>query len=485
MSRNSICFLDGFLPRALEGFAPDMTVLNWLREEEGRIGTKEGCAEGDCGACTVVLARLEKSALRYRAVNACILFLPQLDGAQLITVDHLKGISGQLHPIQQAMVDHHASQCGFCTPGFVMSLFAFSKTNAVSTREQICDAIAGNLCRCTGYRPIVDAALEAMADGRQDQFDERKNDTIAALTALAGGRDVSVSASGKEFFAPQSLIDLADLAKKHPDAHFLAGGTDVGLWVTKQHQNLATVIDVTRVPELQEIEATKAHLKIGAAVTYSDAQTAIRDRWPAFGSLIRRIGGMQVREAGTIGGNIANGSPIGDTMPALIALGCQILLQYGSRQRVMQLEDFYLGYRKTTLEPGEFLREIRIPLPTPSLLFRCYKISKRFDQDISAVMAAFGLELSANGAIEKIRIGFGGMAAVPKRATETERAMLGKPWTEETITVGQAALAEEFNPISDMRASATYRMTVAQNLLRKFLMETSEPMTKTRVLNIV
>ncbi len=484
MPRDNIRFLDGFEPRVLEGFAPDMTVLGWLREQKGQIGTKEGCAEGDCGACTVVVVRLENDALRYRAINACIMLLPQLDGAQLITVEHLKDSNGQLHPVQQAMIDCHGSQCGFCTPGFVMSLFALGKNNRRCTREQVCDAIAGNLCRCTGYRPIIDAALKSMASDWRDQFNERANDTIAALKEITEDDALSIDAQGKRYAAPLSIPELAGLAKQNSEAHFLAGGTDVGLWITKQYRDLAAIIDVTRMPELKKIELTSSHLKIGATVTYAEAHAVLRDHWSDFGEVIRRIGGMQIREAGTIGGNIANGSPIGDTMPALIALGCSIVLQHGRRQRTLSLEDFYLDYRKTALEPGEFLREVQVPLPTAGTFFRCYKISKRFDQDISAVMAAFRLELSSDGLVEKIRIGFGGMAAIPKRASATEQAMTGKPWAEETIKSGQAALRGEFKPLSDMRASANYRLTTAQNLLTKFHIETTEPGLRTRALDI-
>jgi len=482
LARSDIRFLHGFEPHSLDGVDPSMTVLKWLREDQGRTGTKEGCAEGDCGACTVVLARLEGNGLRYRAVNACILFLPQLDGAQLITVEHLRNENGGLHPIQQAMVDHHASQCGFCTPGFVMSLFAIAKGVPEHTRETVADGLAGNLCRCTGYRPIIDAALDALEEPSGDLFEVRVKETISALKALRKDEMLAIEVNGKRFQAPRDVGALSELVETTPKAHLLAGGTDIGLWVTKQHRDLKTVIDVTRAPELQEIETSATHLRIGSAVTYQQIHATIRDRWADFGELIRRIGGMQVREAGTIGGNIANGSPIGDTMPALIALETKLVLQKGRRQRSLELEEFYLDYQKTALEPGEFVLRIDIPLPTTGSLFKCYKISKRFDQDISAVMAAFSLVLDANQTVKRIRIGFGGMAAIPKRTTRTEQAMLGKPWTITTIEEGQKALAEELKPLSDMRASADYRLTVAQNLLRKFYIETTEPKTLTRIL---
>ena len=483
MARSSIRFLLGFEPRRLESMDPNMTVLTWLREQEGYCGTKEGCAEGDCGACTVVLARLEGNTLRYRAVNACIMFLPQLDGAQLITIEHLKDGNGALHPLQQAMVDHHGSQCGFCTPGFVMSLFAVAKKgDKGADRQIICDALAGNLCRCTGYRPIIDAATDALAHEYLDQFEERENETIAALKALDVGEELTINAHGKLYHAPRNIDALADLVEKNPEAQVLAGGTDVGLWVTKQHQDLATVIDVMHVSELKQIEVTETDLRLGAAVTYSDIHDVVQNHWPDFGELIRRIGGMQVREVGTIGGNIANGSPIGDTMPALIALGAKLILRKGERTRTVGLEDFYLDYRKTALNQGEFVSEIHIP--KSEFEFRCYKISKRFDQDISAVMAAFAMKRSSDGQIEAVRIAFGGMAAIPKRAFLTEQALLGQNWDETIVRAGQAALLQDFDPISDIRASAKYRLRVAGNLLQKFFIETTKPKTKARILDI-
>lgn len=484
MTRSDIRFLHGFEARVLEGCDPGMTALNWLRDDEQRTGTKEGCAEGDCGACTVVLARVDEAGLRYQAVNACILFLPQLDGAQLITIEDLRDQSGVLHPIQQAMVDQHGSQCGFCTPGFVMSLFALAKRRTTISRDVICDTLAGNLCRCTGYRPIIDAAMDVLQRPWDDVFDRQEDETVAALNALDTGDALTIEAVGKRYSAPRNIEDFSTLVTKKPDAHLLAGGTDIGLWVTKQHRDLADVIDLTRVAELKRIETTATHLQIGSSVTYQDAEATIRQHWKDFGRLIRRIGGVQVREAGTIGGNIANGSPIGDTMPALIALGASLLLQKGRQRRSLNLEDFYFDYRETALEPGEFVCRIDIPLPRAGSLFKCYKVSKRIDQDISAVMAALALELGADRSVKSIRLGFGGMAAVPKRAVQTERTMIGKPWTMSTVATGQAALEAELAPISDMRASAAYRLTVAGNLLEKFFIETGAEDSPTRIVDL-
>jgi xanthine dehydrogenase small subunit len=479
----AVHFLLGHDPRELRKLDPNLTVLNWLREVERRCGTKEGCAEGDCGACTVVLGELADDRLRYRAVNACILFAPQLDGRQLITVEHLRRSDGSLHPVQQVMVECHGSQCGFCTPGFVMSLFALYHEDRAPSRQRILDVLAGNLCRCTGYRPIVEAARRMYEIGQDDEFSARETETVAQLRAFRGGGRLAFAYGGKRYFAPRRVDELAALCEQFPSACLLAGGTDVGLWVTKQHRDLDTLIYVGAVEELRRLEATATHLEIGAAVTYTDAMAAVGGRWPDFGELIRRLGSVQIRNSGTIGGNVANGSPIGDSMPALIALGADLVLRKASARRNMPLEDFYLDYRTTTLERGEFVELIRVPLPQPERQFRCYKISKRFDQDISALLGAFNIRL-AKGRVADVRIAYGGMAAIPKRATECEQALCGRPWTEPTIARGREALARDFAPISDMRASAAYRLLAAQNLLTKFHIETSAPAVPTRVLDL-
>jgi xanthine dehydrogenase small subunit len=478
----AVRFLLGHEPRELRELDPNLTVLNYLRETESRTGTKEGCAEGDCGACTVVLGEVDDGTIRYRAVNACILFTPQLDGRQLITVEHLRRPDGSLHPVQQAMVDCHGSQCGFCTPGFVMSLFALYHEAGAPSRQRILDVLAGNLCRCTGYRPIVDAARRMHELREGDHFSDREAETIAQLKAFDGGDDrLAFAHNGKRYFAPRRIEDLAALCEQFPDACLLAGGTDVGLWVTKQHRDLDTLIYVSAVEEMKRLEATDGHLEVGAAVTYTDAMAAVGARWPDFGELIRRLGSVQIRNSGTIGGNVANGSPIGDSMPALIALGAELVLRKGVGRRTLPLEDFYLDYRRTALRPGEFVEQIRVPLPQPGQQFRCYKISKRFDQDISALLGAFHVVLD-EGKVADIRIAYGGMAAIPKRARRCEQALRGRPWTETTVARGRAALAEEFEPISDMRASAEYRLLAGQNLLTKFYVETSVPTVATRVL---
>jgi xanthine dehydrogenase small subunit len=472
--------LDGQV-RELRGIDPTMTVLNYLREAERRCGTKEGCAEGDCGACTVALGELVDDDVRYRAINACIVFMPTLDGKELVTVESLRARTGRLHPVQRAMAEGHAAQCGFCTPGFVMSLYALYETETEASRERVNDILAGNLCRCTGYRPIVDAAQTALADGAARRGPEEMAKTLTLLRAIAPEDTLALEHRGRRFFAPHSIEALADLVKRHPTAHLLAGGTDVGLWVTKQHRDLETVIYVGRVAELGGIKVTKTHIEIGAGATYTDAHRVLGEHYPDFGELVRRIGSVQIRNLGTVGGNIANGSPIGDTPPALIALGAELVLRRGRTRRTLPIDEFFLAYRKTALQPGEFVERIRVPIHAKARRFRAYKTSKRFDQDISAVCAAFMVELSA-GKVAEVRLAFGGMAATPKRAAQCEAALLGRPWTEATISAVLPSLDADFAPLTDMRASAGYRRLVARNLLRKFQLETAGRPGMTRLL---
>jgi xanthine dehydrogenase small subunit len=477
---DSIRFLLGHEHRELRDIDPTMTVLNYLRLVERRCGTKEGCAEGDCGACTVVLGEVADGRIRYRGVNACIQFLPTLDGKQLITVEQLKDADGQLHLVQQAMVDAHGSQCGFCTPGFVMSLFALFHERMRPDRGQINDALAGNLCRCTGYGPIVTAAENMYGSPRRDQFTAAQAATLAALGLLQNGETTTVSGDSRRFFAPTRLGELVRLVGEHPTATLLAGGTDVGLWVTKQHRRLDPVIYVGNVVELQRIDVTTTHIEIGAAVTYADLHELIDRHYPDFGELIRRLGSTQIRNAGTMGGNVANGSPIGDSPPPLIALGATLVLRSAVGRREMSLEDYFIAYGKQDRRAGEFVELIRLPLPRPGWQFHCYKISKRFDQDITATLGAFNIKL-AGGIVEDIRIAFGGMAPTPKRALACEAALKGKPWTRATVAEGQLALRRDYTPITDMRASKAYRSLAAEKLLLKFFIETTEADAETRV----
>ncbi len=474
--RDTIRFLLGDTERAIRHPAPTQTVLEWLRTELRACGTKEGCAEGDCGACTVVLGEAAGDAMRYRAVNACILFLPALDGRQLLTVEHVRAPDGTLHPVQAAMVAQHGAQCGFCTPGFVMSLFALYHAGQGGGRAAASEALAGNLCRCTGYRPILDAARDACAGAPADRFAADAAATAARLRALAGDTMLAAERDGQRFLAPRSAAELAAALASHPGATLLAGGTDVGLWVTKQHRRLDTVIAVEHVAELSELAERDGVVSIGAGVTYEDAFAVLARHWPALAPLLRRLGSRQIRNRGTIGGNVANASPIGDMLPSLIALDAALVLRGIAGERTIAAADFFRGYRQTALADGEFLARIEIPLPAAGEIFATYKVSKRMDQDISAVCGAFRLRLQG-GRVDDIRIAYGGMAAVPKRALAAEQALDGRLWNMAGVTAAMAALDGELSPIGDMRASAAYRRLVARNLLLRFLLETAPERT--------
>ena len=469
---------------------PTRTVLQFLREDLGRIGTKEGCAEGDCGACTVALAEVDETGkrLRLRAVNSCIQFLPTLDGKELITVESLRGADGSLHPVQQAMVDCHGSQCGFCTPGFVMSLFALYKNNAAPSRRDVDDALAGNLCRCTGYRPIIEAANRMYSDygtlqkrgswlrevgGRKSKPGSDEKGRVQALSSIHNDRQLTVESSGGKFIAPRSSDELAEALSENPGATLLAGGTDVGLWVTKQHRDLDVVIYTGGVEDLKILRAGKSQLEIGAAVSLSDAMQAIVEHIPSLEELFLRFASPPIRNAATLAGNIANGSPIGDTMPALLALDASLVLRKDAKRRTLPLDDFYLDYMKNALEADEFVEKVLIPLPAKGTRIESYKISKRFDQDISALCGAFWLALDGER-VADVRVAYGGMAAIPKRARQCEEALNGKPWTDEVVTGAIGALDEDFAPISDMRSSADYRRQVCGNLLYRFYLDTTE-----------
>jgi xanthine dehydrogenase small subunit len=483
---------------SVEGIAPTQTVLNWLRDDARCTGTKEGCAEGDCGACTVVVAELAERAraagtpaanativgeLSLRTVNACIQFLPTLDGKALLTVEDLKRIAnGGLHPVQQALVECHGSQCGFCTPGFAMSMAACYEHHCEAgtrpTRQELADELSGNLCRCTGYRPILDAGE------RMFELPPARLDTVTiakSLRALAAAPSLHYSApnpaapgrASDRFHAPRTLAELAELRESLPDARMLAGSTDVGLWITKQFKDLPELIYVGEVDELKRVEQRDDTLWIGAVASLEDAWSAIVARVPTLQDVWLRFASLPIRNAGTMGGNVANGSPIGDSPPALIAMGAQIVLRRGTRQRRMPLEDFYVDYMSNRLEPGEFVEGVSVPLPGPKTQVRGYKLSKRFDCDISAVCAVLSVTVDA-GRVSAARFAFGGMAAIVKRATQTEAAVVGKPWNEATARAAMKALASDFTPLTDMRASAAYRMRASQNLLLRLWMQTRE-----------
>jgi len=466
----------------LEGIAPDRTLLEVLREDLGCTGTKEGCGEGDCGACTVVLGSERYGAVQYQAINSCIRLAHSIDGMALWTSEDLasdpmirpvdRHSSPDLHPAQQAMVDCHGSQCGFCTPGFVMSLFGMYQNHickgAAITREVAVEELSGNLCRCTGYRPILDAA-QHMGTLPRMQVDERN--LLAQLSALKHAAHAAAE-PGSGYMAPDTLDELLAARATHPDALIAAGTTDVGLWITKMHRQYQQILDVTRARELRKVEVSATRIRIGAAVTLTDAFHALEQHWPQLHRFASRFAGMPVRNSGTLGGNVANGSPIGDSMPLLIALGAGITLASTRGERSMPIEDFYVGYRKNLLAQGELLTAIDVPVPSPHQTLAAYKISKRFDDDISAVCLVLNLDIE-NGIVTRARIGAGGVAATPARARGTEAVLIGRPWSEALAAEAGKTLQAEFDPISDMRASSAYRREVLGALLRRFWLEHS------------
>ncbi len=463
---------------------PMRTLLDHLRLERGRTGTKEGCNEGDCGACTVALGRYEGDRVVYRPVNACIQLLGQIDGAEVVTVEDL-GKDGELHPIQQAMVDLHGSQCGFCTPGIVMSLFTLYEGETHVDRTAVTDQLAGNLCRCTGYRPIVDAALSACGSRSDAALLSHNAETAAALANLDDGADIFIGDAATFFAAPASIGSLAKLYAAHPDAVIVSGATDVGLWITKQLRTLPKIIHIGRVAGLGDVVDAGTHLEIGATATFADVEAAMAAIDPDLGEIWRRIGSKQVRASGTVGGNIANGSPIGDSPPALIALDATITQQKGDATREIRLEDFFIAYGKQDRAPGEFVKSVHVPKLKSGEVYRAYKISKRFDQDISAVMSAFRFTLEGDK-ITSARIAFGGMAATPKRASAAEAAIAGASLKDEASWgAALAAIRADFSPLSDMRASAEYRREIAAALLEKALIEVAGTATSdTRVIGL-
>jgi xanthine dehydrogenase small subunit len=469
----------------VQGAHPTRSVLDWLREDARCSGTKEGCNEGDCGACTVVIGELARPGdpgavrgLTLRTVNACIQFLPTLDGKALFSVEDLR--QGEaLHPVQQAMVECHGSQCGFCTPGFVMSMWSSYERHQARgqrpSRQQLADELAGNLCRCTGYRTILDAGAR-MFDLPPVALDTAP--ALSALRALADDAPLDYAAPNPQaagridhFHAPRSADALAALLEAQPAARLLAGATDVGLWVNKLLRDLGDIVYLGEIDELKRIEAVDGALRIGAGASLEAAWRALAQRFPSLTDVWLRFAAPPIRNAGTMGGNVANGSPIGDAPPVLMALDAGIELRRGARVRAMPLTDFYLDYMKNRLEPGEFVQAILVPDAASTRQVRAYKVSKRFDCDISALCAGFSIALDGER-VRELRLAFGGMAAIVKRAAQAEAALLGQPWTQASVDAARTALARDFTPLTDMRASAAYRAQVAGNLLQRFWLET-------------
>ena len=452
-----IAFLLNGTPVRVADSLPTQTLLDWLRLDRGLCGTKEGCNEGDCGACSVMVTDGDGA----RALNACILFMPQLQGKAVRTVEGIAGPQGQMHPVQSAMIAHHGSQCGFCTPGFVVSM-AVGHLNGRTDHD---DVLAGNLCRCTGYAPIIRAAQAVETAAVPDWMRTDQVFTLAQRPSGIRAQHTGVKNPLTAAFCPDNSDDLADWYLANPDATLIAGATDVGLWVTKSLRDLHAVAFLGGITDLKQIETRGGMISIGAGVTIEQLRAAMAPLHPSFAELLRRYSSVQIRNAATIGGNIANGSPIGDGPPALIALGATLHLRRGDEMRHLPLEDFFVQYRRQDRRPGEFVAAITIPAAAPNL--RCYKLSKRFDQDISAVCGCFNIGVES-GVITFARIAFGGMAGTPKRAAKVETALIGQIWGLATITAAQAEFSADFQPLSDMRASAAYRLTAAQNMLTRY-----------------
>ena len=468
-TRSDIRFLLNGAEMRLERVKAHETLLDFLRLNQRLTGTKEGCAEGDCGACTVLVGRLDGGTLRYEPVNACIRFLATVDGCHVVTIEHMRGADGGLHPVQQAMVEHHGSQCGFCTPGIVMALYALWMAKPAPNEAEVEEALQGNLCRCTGYEPIVRAAVRAGEHGvpSGDALVAERADVTARLEGLRDGARVVL----EDGYLPADVDDFAALYEEHPEATIVAGATDVGLWVTKFLREISPAIFIGHLEDLRRIEAGKDEIRIGAGASYSDAAPVLLEAFPHLAAYWSRIAGWQVRNAGTIGGNIANGSPIGDTPPVLIALGARLVLRRGDVRRELPLEAFFLEYGKQDRAKGEMVEAVIVPRAAPGQHLAAYKISKRRDEDISSVAAGFAVTVE-NGAISAARLAFGGMAGVPKRAERAEAALVGARFEAASFEAAAEALRGDFEPLSDWRASADYRMLAAQNLIRRFWAET-------------
>ncbi len=468
MSSNSIEFVFENKIIKIKNPDPNETILNYVRLNLKKTGTKEGCAEGGCGACTIVLGEIKNNKIFYKSINSCITFLPVLNGKQLILVENLSSKEGKLHPVQDAMVNFHGSQCGFCTPGFIMSMFTMFKNNKSIDNELINDSLSGNLCRCTGYRPIVDAAKSLNYLSRYDHFDKDKSIVLKLLKKL-NKKNIEITSNYKKYFAPKTVKDLMKILKKVKNAKLLSGGTDLSLEVTKKRKDLKKIIYLGSIKELNFIKIYKSEMNIGATTSLINFEKQIKKYYLDFYNILKRYGSVQIRNIGTIAGNIATASPIGDTLPLLMALDAKVVIDGNNGKKTISINDFFIGYRKTKLKPGDFIFSIKIPLLKHNI-FKAYKISKRFDDDISSVCGSFNLEIDKN-LIKKVRIAFGGMSEVPKRALKTEKILANSKFSQETFNKATKNLEKDYSPIDDMRASKQYRLEIAKNLLLKCFFE--------------
>ena len=443
---------------------PNKTILSYVRDDLKKTGTKEGCAEGGCGACTIVLGELQKNKIIYKAINACIAFLPTLNGKQLILIEDLIGNNQKLHPVQEAMVKFHGSQCGFCTPGFTMSLFSMYKNNRSVNKDIVDEALSGNLCRCTGYRPIIDAAKSLNNKIDLDHFKKNQNRTINLLKKIQIS-EVEINNKGKRYFAPKTIINLKKILKKYPNAKILSGGTDLSLEVTKLRKEIKTIVSLSSLENLNFIKKNKNYIEIGATTSLIEFQNFIKKYFTDFYEVLKRYGSLQIRNVGTIAGNIATASPIGDTLPLLLTLEAKVVVQGINKIKTFSLNEFFVSYRKTKLKKGEFIYSIKIPIIKDSI-FKAYKISKRFDDDISSVCGSFIFSIQ-NNKIKKAVIAYGGMSEIPKRASAIENRLLNSEFSENTFEKAVNLINKDFSPLDDMRASKNYRIAVAKNLLLK------------------
>ena len=471
MVSNFISFIRKDRIEEIKNPDPNETLLNYIRTKLKKTGTKEGCAEGGCGACTVVIGELQNNEINYRSINSCITFLPTLQGKQLILVEDLVSENGSLHPVQEAMVNYHGSQCGFCTPGFVMSLFSMFKKNSVIKDDVIKDSIAGNLCRCTGYQPIINAAKSLINKNKIDHFSINKKKTINLLKKI-NNKSLAIYKKEKKYFAPRYIQELKKIIKKNINSDFLSGGTDLSLNVTKDRKDINSIIYMNSVRELNYIKNNNEYIEVGASTPLIEFESYIKKYYSDFTKILKRYGSPQIRNVGTIAGNIATASPIGDCLPLLLSLNAQIVLQDLKKTKVIFIDNFFINYRKTKLKKGQFIHSIRIPIYKNNK-FKAYKVSKRFDDDISSVCGAFNLKIIKNK-VENARIAYGGMASTPKRAFACEKILLNSLITDVLIYKAQDALEKDFAPISDMRASGSYRMEIAKNLLKKCFEEINQ-----------